>query len=237
MKKTNNIKVIKIGGSFFSSDIFNSLKKILKDISALDIKGLVFTAGGGKSADLIREFDRKYDLNDSSAHFAAISAVEINAYMLSSFLNDYTFLNAADGDFNKTGDGEFNKSKIEKNKISIFLPSAYYRKYDPLPHSWDVSSDSIALELADRACAEELILLKARDPLFLKEAGIRGNDSKTKKIYYQAAESLREEGLIDNYFPTLFYKTNIKTTIINGSYSERTVEYLKGENPILTRIT
>jgi len=227
--KKYNIKVIKIGGSFFADDIFGSLKQILKDILALDIKGLIFTAGGGRSADLIREFNRKYNLNESAAHFAAISAVDVNTYMLSSFLNDYTFLNADDGDFDK--------SKIEKNKISIFLPSAYYRKHDPLPHSWDVSSDSLALELADRLGAEELILLKARDPLSLEAVNLRGDDSKSKNIYYQDVESLKEEGLIDNYFPTLFYKTKIKTTIINGRYSERTAEYLKGENSILTRIS
>ncbi|MGM0603291.1 MAG: hypothetical protein ACQESS_08265, partial [Bacillota bacterium] len=169
MKKQSGIIVLKIGGSFFADDIFKNLKQIFKDISELDEKGIVITAGGGSTADIVRDFDRKNKLGDSSAHFAAVSAMDVNAYMLSSFLNDYKFLSV--------DEEELNIKEIKNRKISIFLPSSYYRKYDPLPHSWDISSDSIACELADRIGAEELILLKARDPLSLEAAKLRNDSS------------------------------------------------------------
>jgi aspartokinase-like uncharacterized kinase len=46
----------------------------------------------------------------------------------------------------------------------IFLPYNFLRAADPLPHSWSVTSDSIAAYLASVLRIRSLVLIKALDP-------------------------------------------------------------------------
>jgi aspartokinase-like uncharacterized kinase len=55
----------------------------------------------------------------------------------------------------------------------VLAPSRWLRDADPLPHSWDVTSDSIAAWIAGEIGARELVLVKPPhasgelvDPLF-----------------------------------------------------------------------
>jgi len=206
----NKITAVKIGGSFFNDKTLKKIENITSIIEQLSSgenqeKFLLIT-GGGKAADLVREFDSAADLDNKSAHFAAIAAMELNAYLLSDFFEDFSFFSANDflGPKNYIDKNNIsgNKSRLEnesraknsklknnklnntfsnkniylekdsyaKSNINIFLPLDYYRKLDPLPHSWQVSSDSIALELALRAGAERLVLLKQRGYSSAEEA-------------------------------------------------------------------
>ena len=45
--------------------------------------------------------------------------------------------------------------------VPVLAPSQWMRKADPLPHSWDVTGDSIAAWVADQARASTLVLVKA----------------------------------------------------------------------------
>jgi aspartokinase-like uncharacterized kinase len=45
--------------------------------------------------------------------------------------------------------------------LPILAPSTWLRRSDPLPHSWDVTSDSIAAWVAGEVGAERLVLAKA----------------------------------------------------------------------------
>jgi aspartokinase-like uncharacterized kinase len=44
--------------------------------------------------------------------------------------------------------------------IPVLAPSAWIRAADPLPHSWDVTSDSIAAWVAGQVRATHLVLVK-----------------------------------------------------------------------------
>src|SRR5205814_4498358 len=44
--------------------------------------------------------------------------------------------------------------------VPVLAPYRWLRETDPLPHSWDVTSDSIAAWVADRVGACELVLVK-----------------------------------------------------------------------------
>src|SRR5262249_62419732 len=44
--------------------------------------------------------------------------------------------------------------------VPILAPSRWLREADPLPHSWDVTSDSIAAWIASRVGARRLVLIK-----------------------------------------------------------------------------
>jgi dihydroneopterin aldolase len=44
--------------------------------------------------------------------------------------------------------------------VPVLAPSRWLREVDPLPHSWDVTSDSIAAWVAHEAGAQRLVLIK-----------------------------------------------------------------------------
>ena len=47
-----------------------------------------------------------------------------------------------------------------RKKLPVLAPYRWLREADPLPHSWDVTSDSIAAWVASRIGARRLILIK-----------------------------------------------------------------------------
>lgn len=183
----NNLTVLKIGGSFINNQNLINLKNIIKAVKTITDHKLIIVTGGGKAADLIRDYDRKIKLKDSSSHFAAIAAMELNSYLISDYFDSFSF---------------FSTDFIFSKEINIFMPLNYYRKFDPLPHAWDVSSDSIALELSQRLKADNLFLIKQRT---------------IKNNFKIKIESAADNKLIDNYFPKLYQdqNSNLKTIIIN----------------------
>jgi dihydroneopterin aldolase len=50
---------------------------------------------------------------------------------------------------------------LATGELPILAPSDWLRGADPLPHSWDVTSDSIAAWVAGEVGAERLVLAKA----------------------------------------------------------------------------
>ena len=50
---------------------------------------------------------------------------------------------------------------LDDGGIPVLAPSRWLMEADPLPHSWDVTSDSIAAWVAGQVGAGELILIKA----------------------------------------------------------------------------
>jgi dihydroneopterin aldolase len=50
---------------------------------------------------------------------------------------------------------------LAAGELPILAPSDWLRRADPLPHSWDVTSDSIAAWVAGQVGAERLVLAKA----------------------------------------------------------------------------
>lgn len=102
--------------------------------------------GGGPFADLIREINAEMGLGDEAAHWMAVLAMEQYAYLL------------ADG----TGARLTTTVLVpEKRQVSVLLPYQALKKEDFCPeHSWDYTSDSIALLVAARL---GLPLIKATD--------------------------------------------------------------------------
>ena len=48
-------------------------------------------------------------------------------------------------------------------RIPVLAPYAWFRRVDPLPHSWEVTSDSIAAWIARAIAASRLVLVKPPD--------------------------------------------------------------------------
>src|SRR5438270_13226868 len=81
---SRSLIVYKIGGSLFDlPELPNVIRHVLAqraETSAL------LVAGGGRAADLVREWDRVHDLGDESAHALALEAMDLGASLLAHFL-------------------------------------------------------------------------------------------------------------------------------------------------------
>lgn len=188
--------VVKLGGSLYEQ--VPGLVPVLKRSH----RPLLIIPGGGRFADAVRESG----LPDDEAHWEAIMAMEtFGRYLVSfGFLATDTLAIPA--------------------KTTIFLPMHSMRNYDPLPHSWDVTSDTIAAWVAGRL-GLDLLVLKSVD-------GIRTRETLLPEIFQPL-----ETDVVDPFFLPYVLRNRIRTTIINGTIQERVAGFLQGDRVPCTRIS
>ncbi len=207
--------VLKIGGSLSRG---NGLRPLCREISRLsEHYSLLVVPGGGDFAEQVREAERQYHIADIAAHCMALLAMDQYGYLLNQLIEG-SLLTA---DFNSAC------KSAESGRAVILLPSAFVIKEDPLPHSWQVTSDTIAAWVACRAGSGRLVLLKDVDGL-LRRDGL---------IEELTVKQLEEHvGGIDEYLSKFLSSVQLETWLINGLHPERLAELLETHHTIGTRI-
>ncbi|HWZ59511.1 MAG TPA: hypothetical protein VNW46_11105 [Gemmatimonadaceae bacterium] len=146
--------VIKVGGALL--DAPDAFAWIIKELEAVPRDGSVLIVpGGGPFADMVRAVDRKFGLGDSTAHWAAVLAMDQYAWILADKVPRSTVVE--------------DLIVNPPDTLPIFAPYAWLRAHDSLPHSWTVTGDSIAAFIAWSAGARRLLLVKlapSTDPYF-----------------------------------------------------------------------
>ncbi|MFZ2535823.1 MAG: uridylate kinase, partial [Methanothrix sp.] len=126
--------VLKLGGSLIETS--RDLMQVLISLADEEDCSFLVVPGGGPFADLIRGINVKRGLGDEAAHWMAVLAMEQYAF----FLAD--------------GNGARLSSEVripEKGRVNVLLPYRALTEGDFCPeHSWDYTSDSIALLVAAR---------------------------------------------------------------------------------------
>jgi probable H4MPT-linked C1 transfer pathway protein len=149
--------VIKVGGSLLRTP--DVLQQVLSAIArAARRQALVVVPGGGAFADTVRDLDRRLCLSDDAAHWMAILAMDQYAQLLAASLEN-SGLAASRLDV---------VALVTAGRVPVLAPYRWLRELDPLPHSWEVTSDSIAAWAAGELGARRLALVKA--------AGAQGDD-------------------------------------------------------------
>jgi aspartokinase-like uncharacterized kinase len=141
--------VVKVGGGLLADT--SSFDIVLAAIETLsrDVPLLVIP-GGGAFADVVRDIDRRFGLSDDAAHWMAILGMEQYAQLIASRLTRGKLVGAS---------SEF-ESALRERRIPVLAPYRWLRDTDPLPHSWDVTSDSISAWVAGQIGADRLVLVK-----------------------------------------------------------------------------
>ena len=111
---------------------------------------IVVVPGGGPFADAVREIDRRAGLSPDAAHRAAILAMDQYAWLIADKLPHAVVVDTANAAADALDDG----------RIPVLAVSQWMKAADPLPHSWDVTSDSIAAWIAGELRATRLVLVK-----------------------------------------------------------------------------
>jgi len=206
--------LIKIGGSLQSFP--HDLKALCQQITfASGDHDLYILSGGGTFADKVRELDLQYNLDQTNAHWMAITAMEAYAYLLHSCMPESVISPEI--------------SEFSSNKPKIILPYLHLREVDVFPHSWTVTSDSIALYFA-ALLKSDLILIKVVDGI---------SDFDGSHIDELAVKDLKKikTNVLDSKFAETFQQFNIRDCwIINGLVPNRLSTHLRAEKTIGTKI-
>jgi aspartokinase-like uncharacterized kinase len=213
--------VIKVGGSLGKLGV---LPGLCREIGLLAASyDLLIVPGGGEFADLVRKYYRSYHLSETAAHHMAILAMDQYGMLLGELMPNSLLVR----DF-------FSVSEPHPGRVLILLPSDWLLRADPLPHSWTVTSDSIAAWVAGQLKAQSLILLKDVDGLFSvgERAGELG-----KLVEQMNVEQLRAQpGGIDESLANVLARLDLETWVINGRHPKRLAELLERGHTIGTRI-
>ena len=181
--------VVKVGGSLLSH-----IPRIVPVLIASP-RPLLVVPGGGLFADTVRLLP----VDDDAAHWMAIAAMDQFGWVLAS-------------------EGMATTRRLAPpRKPCVLLPYCVMRRQDPLPHTWDVTSDTIAAWVAGILGAE-LLVLKSVD-------GIRIDGILQEEIPEPIASDV-----IDPCFIPYVLDKRIKVKILNGTQPELLEKYLKREN-------
>jgi 5-(aminomethyl)-3-furanmethanol phosphate kinase len=142
--------VVKVGGSLF--DLPELGPRLRHWLAGLASSKALLVPGGGPLVDAIRDLDQRHGLGEEKSHWLALRALALNARVLAELLPESRVVESA----------------VEENgALSILDPFAFCvaderdHPAQALPHSWAVTSDSVAARVAIAAKADQLILLKS----------------------------------------------------------------------------
>jgi probable H4MPT-linked C1 transfer pathway protein len=144
--------MIKVGGGLLEH--VAHLDRVLTAIAEVArAHRVVVVPGGGPFADAVREADGLLGLGDDAAHWMAILGMDQYAHLLGSRFSGVVVVSTR----------EEIDAALRQQQIPVLAPSRWLSSADPLPHSWDVTSDSIAAWLAGELGARRLLLVKPPD--------------------------------------------------------------------------
>jgi len=243
-----DIILVKLGGKILSNqkylhstlDQFETLlyqKKILKKVLLLP--------GGGNYANFVRKIDQKLSINEDLAHWSAILAMNWNGAELHDKVENSNLISK----FSKLKK-KLNDERILRNFL-IFQPLDFLMETDELPHTWDVTSDSIALYLAYKLELNRCFLIKDIDGILDK------NFKLVKNLTTQEYKQMKKEGElanfpknstffkksrpIDKYSLGLIERYNLECILLNGLHLDKIILkfFIKSseKDKIYTKIT
>jgi 5-(aminomethyl)-3-furanmethanol phosphate kinase len=202
--------VIKVGGSLSRGGHLPALGKHLGELGKRH--PLLVVPGGGPFADLVRDQGRRFALDDTTAHWMAILGMDQYGWLLARLIP------GGEPVWSMAGA----RAVAQEGRVPILLPWALLYAADPLPHSWEVTSDSIAAWVAGMGGVQLLILLKDVDGLLDRPQGTGAALLRESA----SAEELGRSGVVDSYLPDLLSRYGLDLWLINGEQPERLAEVL-----------
>lgn len=159
----SGLTVIKVGGSLLRAP--RQLDRVCAALARCSGRHrLVVVPGGGPLADTVRELDGQLGLSAAAAHWMAILAMDQYAHVLADRIQGGRLVEEP-GDISQI---------LCQGHVAILAPSRWMRSADVLPHSWGVTSDSVAAFVAGALGAVRLLLIKPAngadpvDPYFIQ---------------------------------------------------------------------
>ena len=234
--------VFKIGGQILedSNHIKSTISQLTQLLKEKILRKIIIIPGGGSFANFVRKIDKELELGADLAHWMAIYSMNCNGQILTKNYPDLEII-------------EDLKTFQDSDQIfCVLLPYNLLHKDDILPHNWDVTSDSIALHVANKLKLKECFLIK-------NISGIINFDKKLIKYlstykYNELKDNnkldninlkrndLKKSAPIDSHLLKLIEKYKTPCYILDGRlYNQRIIEFFNTDIPdekkIYTKIT
>lgn len=200
---------LKIGGSLAhlrQSEEYLALPDLCQEIGRLGADyPLLVVPGGGEFADQVRLAYRRFHLGETAAHHMALLAMDQYGYLLGELIPNSVLVTEL-----------LEASRFaEAGRIPILLPAELLRQADPLPHSWEVTSDTIAAWVAHKSGSSRLVLLKDVDGLYSWWESSK--DAGSLIVSCTAADLEPHLGGVDESFARFLASVQLETWVINGA--------------------
>jgi aspartokinase-like uncharacterized kinase len=202
--------VIKVGGSLGRGACLPELGARLVELGRGH--GLLVVPGGGAFADVVREHDARFGLRPSTAHRMAVLAMDQYGLLLADLAPGCALVRTL---------GEAHAC-LAGGGVAVLLPSEPLRHADALPHSWSVTSDSIAAWLTGQVGARLLVLLKDRHGM----ASLASPAPSARPDATTVAELAAASG-VDGHLAEMLGDPGFDLWIVDGERPERLTELLE----------
>ena len=202
--------VVKVGGSLGHGASLPELGARLVELGRSH--RLLVVPGGGAFADVVREHDARFGLRPSTAHWMAVLAMDQYGHLLADLAPGCALVRTLDEAH----------AYLAGGGVAVLLPSEPLRGADALPHSWSVTSDSIAAWLTGRVGARLLVLLKDRHGMAWLASAASSAPAGAMTVVELAASSA-----VDGHLAELLSDSVFDLWIIDGERPERLTELLE----------
>ena len=141
--------VVKVGGGLLGKA--GALELVIEALTAFRRgRRLVVLPGGGPFAEAVRRMFKRVKIGEDAAHWMAVLGMDQYAHALAARLPGAALVD---------GDGGISAA-VQAGRLPVLAPYRWLRAADPLPHSWEVTSDTIAAWLAGQLHARRVVLIK-----------------------------------------------------------------------------
>jgi 5-(aminomethyl)-3-furanmethanol phosphate kinase len=190
--------VVKIGGGLLRDEGLDGLRRACTEVNEIASKRPVLVVpGGGPFADAVRVVDAQVGLADDVAHALALRAMDQFGVLLAPLLSSPELLT----------------DLVAPGALGMVAAAAAFAGRPEIPHSWAVTSDSLAVFAAAAIGGEEAILLKPADGVLARWPS---NDLPLRELTAGELEALQARGggrVVDPYLPEAVRRTGVAVTV------------------------
>ena len=185
--------IVKLGGSLYQAAELRHWLAALKALSQQ--QNIIIVPGGGPFAEQVRKAQQIHGFNNIIAHHMAILAMSQFGVLLSGLMPSCQPFS-------------FPTHPPAACHLSIWIPDKQLLEQPDLVQNWDITSDSLALWLAQKYQAKKLTLIKCSPP-----------------EHVRSIDKLNKIGILDNAFSAIASSHTIPIEIIAATrYKQFTLD-------------
>jgi hypothetical protein len=218
--------VVKVGGSLaLFPDKLRSLCAKLAELSRSH--RLILVPGGGEFADIVRNLDTRFHLSPKVSHRMAILGMDQYGLLLADLISNSILVNNL----------ENVQGVLDSGRLPVFLPAASLSFEDELENSWDVTSDSITLYIAEKLHSPKVILVTDVDGIYTCDPKKFSDAKLISELSARRLLEMDKRTSVDKFLPKLLLQLKIDCFVVNGNFPQRIEGIINEKEMVCTLIT